>query len=121
VNEHIVATFFALDETEALGRVEELHDALALADNLGRHAATTAAATAETATTAAAEAAAALTTAEAATTTAGETTAAAEAITATTAEPVLTCVEGIEAPFLFTEPIALVTSPTATSSVETHL
>jgi hypothetical protein len=120
VDEHIIATFFALDETEALGRVEELYDALALADNLGRHAATTAAATAET-TTAAAEAAAALTTAEAAATTAGETTAAAEAITATTAEPVLTCVEGIEAPFLFTEPIALVTSPTATSSVETHL
>jgi hypothetical protein len=120
VDEHIVTTFFALDETEALGRVEELYDALALADNLGRHAATTAAATAET-TTAAAEAAAALTAAEAAATTAGETTAAAEAITATTAEPVLTCVEGIEAPFLFTEPIALVTSPTATSSVETHL
>ncbi len=138
VHEHIIATLIALNEAEALGCVEELYDALALANDLGRHAATagataaaeTAAATTGTAaeaaaagsatTEAAATAAKAITTAEAA-----AVAATAEAITAAKAAAtatVLSCEEGIEAAaFIFAKPIALVTSPTATSSIKTHL
>lgn len=139
VHEHIIAALIALNEAEALGCVEELYDALALANDLGRHAATagataaaeTAAATTGTAAEAAAagsattEAAAtaaakAITTAEAA-----AVAATAEAITAAKAAAtatVLSCEEGIEAAaFIFAKPIALVTSPTATSSIKTHL
>src|SRR5690606_32020523 len=51
VNEHVLTTFVALDEAEALLRVEEFYLALAGTDNLGGHsaAATTAAARATTA------------------------------------------------------------------------
>lgn len=137
VHEHIIAALIALNEAEALGCVEELYDALALANDLGRHAAATGATAAETAaattgtaaetatagsatTEAAATAAKAITTAEAA-----AVAATAEAITAAKAAAtatVLSCEEGIEAAaFIFAKPIALVTSPTATSSIKTHL
>lgn len=135
VHEHIIAALIALNEAEALGCVEELYDALALANDLGRHAAATGATAAETAATAtgtAAEAATAgsatteasatkaITTAEAA-----AVAATAEAITAAKAAATATVLsreEGIEAAaFIFAKPIALVTSPTATSSIKTHL
>lgn len=139
VHEHIIAALIALNEAEALGCVEELYDALALANDLGRHAATAGATAAETAaatTGTAAEAA----TAGSATTEAAATAAAtkaiataeaaavaatAEAITAAKAAATATVLsreEGIEAAaFIFAKPIALVTSPTATSSIKTHL
>jgi hypothetical protein len=144
VHEHIVAAFVALDEAEALRCVEELYDAAALANDLGGHAATaaTARAAAEAAATAAAETtaaaaaaeaitaaaaaaaeaitAAAATAAEAAATTAETVAAAAtaEAITAA-AETILSGKERVE--FVFSEPIPLVASPTATTSVKTHV
>ena len=101
VHEHILAAILALDEAETLLAVEKLDDALALANDLGRHAAcaTTAAAAARAAeaTTAAAAAtrstaaeAAAITTAEAATIAAAETTA-----TAATAEAITTATETV--------------------------
>ncbi len=140
VHEHIIATLIALNEAEALGCVEELYDALALANDLGRHAAATGATAAETAAattgTAAEAAAAGSATTEAAatataaanaitTTEAAAVAATAEAITAAKAAAtatVLSCEEGIEAAaFIFAKPIALVTSPTATSSIKTHL
>ena len=43
VHEHILAAVIANDEAEALLRVEEFDDALAFADDLGRHSAATAA------------------------------------------------------------------------------
>jgi hypothetical protein len=136
VYEHIIAAFFALDETEALGCVEELYDAAALADDLGRHsaAAATAAAwtAAEAAATAAAETAAAAATAEAITaaaeataTTAAEavtTAAAAEAITAAAAAAAETILSGKErVELVLSKPIPLVASPSATTSVKTHV
>ncbi|GLK42149.1 hypothetical protein GCM10017612_00660 [Novosphingobium resinovorum] len=113
MHEHIVAAFVALDEAEALGCVEELYDALALADDLCRHAATAAAATAaEAAATTAAEAAATVATAEAA-------TAAAEAAAITAAEAIsATSVERIE--LVFSAPL-IVASPSATTSIKTHV
>jgi hypothetical protein len=79
VNEHILAAVIANHEAEALLRVEEFDDALAFANDLGRHTATRAAAgsAAAEATAAAASAAAAESTATAAV--------AAAAITATAA------------------------------------
>jgi hypothetical protein len=134
VYEHIIAAFFALDETEALGCVEELYDAAALADDLGRHSAAAATATrtaAEAAATAAAETAAAAT-AEAITAAAAEATAtttaakavttaaAAEAITAAAAaETILSGKERVE--LVLSKPIPLVASPSATTSVKTHV
>ncbi|VVT01877.1 hypothetical protein SPHINGO391_350305 [Sphingomonas aurantiaca] len=44
VDEHVLAAVIANDEAKALLRVEELYDTGAFADDLGRHAATTAAA-----------------------------------------------------------------------------
>jgi hypothetical protein len=133
VHEHIIAAFFALDETEALGCVEELYDAPALADDLGRHSATTsaaawsaaeaaAAAAAETAAAATAEAIAASAAAEAAATTAEAiaASAAAEAITAAAAaETILSGKERVE--LVLSKPIPLVASPSATTSVKTHV
>jgi hypothetical protein len=167
VYEHIIAAFFALDETEALGCVEELYDAAALADDLGRHSAATAATagSAEAATAAAARAAeaAAITAAAAEAVTAAETTAvttataeaiaaatevaaAAEAITAaaeataTTAAEAVTTAAAAEAitaaaaaaaetilsgkervELVLSKPIPLVASPSATTSVKTHV
>ncbi|MDR2858228.1 MAG: hypothetical protein LBV50_10340 [Novosphingobium sp.] len=117
--EHILAAFIALDETEALVGVEEFDDTLALADDLGGHAATTTAAAraAEATTTAAARTsteAAAIAAAKAA----ARTTAAAEAITATAAKPVTAAHERVEA--ILSETVPLVASPSATTSIETH-
>ncbi|MCJ2187260.1 hypothetical protein MTR66_10610 [Novosphingobium sp. 2638] len=130
MHEHIIAAFFALDETKALGTVEELDDALALANDLGGHAAATRAAAAEaaastaaatgatateTATIIAAEAAA---TAEAVSTASKAiTAAAAKAILAT--ETILSSEERIE--IVLPKPIPLIASPSATTSIKTHL
>jgi CCR4-NOT transcriptional regulation complex NOT5 subunit len=86
VNEHILAAVIANDETETLLRIEELYDALAFADDLGRHSAATAATAAatEAAATAAAKATASAA-AEAITATAAAT---AEAITAAAAKAI---------------------------------
>ncbi|GFE73170.1 hypothetical protein NTCA1_08190 [Novosphingobium sp. TCA1] len=129
MNEHIFAALIALDEAEALCTVEELYDALALANDLGRHAAA-ATGSAEAATAAAARAAeaAAITAAAEAVTTAETTaitTAAAEAIaataeTVTATEAILAGKERIELVLPKTT-IALVASPSATTSVKTHV
>jgi hypothetical protein len=132
VHEHIFAAFIALDEAEALCTVEELYDALALADDLGRHAAATAAtgsAEAAAAAARAAEAAAITAAAAAEAITAAETTAVttatAEAIaaatkTVTATETILAGKERIELVLPKTT-IALVASPSATTSVKTHV
>jgi hypothetical protein len=60
VDEHVLAAVVTDDEAEALLRIEELDDALALADDLGRHSAPTAAAEASAAATAEATASAAV-------------------------------------------------------------
>ena len=116
----ILAAIVTDDEAEALLAVEEFDGALALADNLRRHAAATraaeAAATASTtagtgATEAATAAASAAAEATAATAT-GETIAAAAAATTGGAH------ERVE--ILLAEPVALVSAPAATPSIETH-
>jgi hypothetical protein len=106
VNEHIFTTVFTLDEAETLAGIEEFYDAFALADDLRRHSATRSAAAAAEAITAAA--------------------AAAKTVAAAAAEPafasrvaLLPAEERIK--IVFTEPITLVASPTATTSVKTHL
>jgi hypothetical protein len=130
VNEYVLAAFIALDEAEALGRVEEFYSALGLPDDLCRHSATTAAAAASTATAEAITASAAATEAITAAATAeaiAASAAAAEAITtaaeaiaaAAATESILTSKEGIES--FLSKPIPLVASPTATTSVKTHL
>ena len=133
VHEHILAAIFALNEAEALLGVEEFDDALALANDLSRHAASAAAARATRATKAATAAtgcttakAAAIATAKAATITTAKTAATAataKAITATaetisTAEPVSTAAKRIET--LFAKSVALVSAPAATPSIKTH-
>jgi hypothetical protein len=138
VDEHVLTAVFALDKAKALLRVEELYDALAGTDNLGRHAAA-AAGTAEAATATAAAAAAAaaraaeaatpaVTAAEAATITTTET--AAVATTETTATATETAAVKAAAAetaaavrveaALVTETIALVASATPPPSVKTH-
>ncbi|EHJ61166.1 hypothetical protein NSU_1938 [Novosphingobium pentaromativorans US6-1] len=129
MHEHIVTAFIALDEAEALCRIEKLYDATALTDDLGRHTAATrtaAATAAEAATTtaAAAEAAAARATATAVVTTAAEaitasakTVATAEAIAAS--KSILPGEERIE--IVLSKPIPLIASPSATTSIKTHL
>ena len=89
VDEHVLAAVIADDEAEALLRVEEFDDALAFANDLGGHAAATAATAAETtaaAATAAAEATAAAAAAEAATATAAAAAAAEAAAIAIAAD-----------------------------------
>jgi hypothetical protein len=137
VNEHVFAAIITNDEAEALLSVEEFNDASAFANDLGRHAATTAAAATTEAATAAAEAAAAAATtaAEAAATaaiTAAETstiaaeaaTAAAEAAAITaeaaaktaTATAIASIVEIVVA-----ETVALIlAAPAAATSIKTH-
>lgn len=128
VNEYVLAAFIALNEAEALGCVEEFYSALGLPDDLRWHSATTAAAastaTAEAiaASATAAEAITAAAAAEAITASAAATeaiTTAAEAIAAAATESILTSKEGIES--FLSKPIPLVASPTATTSVKTHL
>jgi hypothetical protein len=123
VHEHVFAAIVTDDEAEALLPVEEFDDALAFADDLGRHAATTAATAAKT--TAAAEAAttakaAAVTTAETATVAAEAAATAAEAIaaaeTAAEAAAITTTIEVVVA-----ETVALVlAAPAAATSIKTH-
>jgi hypothetical protein len=130
VNEHILAAIVTDDEAKTLLRVEEFDDALALADNLGGHSATAAAAkttaaaaTAEAAAATAAEAAAAATVSTAAAAAAAE--AAAIAKPATVAEATTVAKATGEASAIFcTETVALVTAATTavtlTPSIETH-
>jgi hypothetical protein len=130
VHEDIFAAFIALDEAEALVRVKEFYRAFALANDLRGHTAPATATTAGSTKAAAATGTAARAAAEAATITAAETAAsaaAAEAITAsaTAAEPVATATETITAArerieSFFPEPVPLVASPSATTSIETH-
>ena len=119
VHEHIIATFVALDETEALGRVEELDRAAALADDLCGHAAAATAAAATRAARAARSAAVVETTAAAA----AEAVTASEAITPTesvsASETILSREERIE--IVLSKPIPLVASPSATTSIKTHV
>ena len=107
VDEHVFRAIVTDDEAKALLAVEELYDASAFANNLGRHSAaeTPAAATAAEAITAAAEAAA-ITTAE--TTTISKTTA--EAATIAAAVKIVVA-----------ETVALVlAAPAAATSIKTH-
>lgn len=108
VHEHIFTAIIALNEAETLARIEEFHDALALPDDLGWHAATPSTAGKSAATAARAAATAAETVA----------TASAKPVLAAHAA-LLSAEEWIE--LVFTEPITLVASPTATTSVKTHL
>ncbi|GGN43656.1 hypothetical protein GCM10011349_08060 [Novosphingobium indicum] len=124
MHEHIITAFVALNEAEAFCRVEELYSALALSNDLGRHtAATGAAAAAETAA-ATATLSAAETTAAVITTAETIAAAATEAVTAATetvlaTKTILTAEERIE--IVLSEPIPLVASPSATTSIKTHL
>ena len=121
VNEHVLTAIFALDKAEALAAVEELNDALALANDLRRHPASTTAAAARAAEAATTAAAATGTTAtKAATITTAEAAArstAAEPISAA-AKAVTTAHEWIET--VLAETVPLVPAPAATSSVEPH-
>jgi hypothetical protein len=135
VHENVLAAIVTDDEAESLLRIEELYDALALADDLRRHSATAATAKAATAA-AAAEAAAA--TAEAITAATAETvaTATAEAVataavaTATAAAAAAKAIAAAEAAavtiaaFTTEEIVALVTAATTavplTPFIETH-
>lgn len=119
VDEDIFAAVIALNEAETLIRIEELYSALGLSNDLRRHSAATATAAATTA--AAATATAEATAATAAAISAAEASAisAAEAATITAAKPVLLAPkERIE--IAFSEPVALVASPTAMTSIKTH-
>jgi hypothetical protein len=126
MHEHILAAIVTNDEAEALLSVEEFDDACAFANDLGGHAAASAATATEAATTAAAAKA----TATAAATVAAA-TAAAIAAAATAAEPVAAATEAITAAeaaaateFIAAETIALVAATSATIAaatfIETH-
>ncbi|GAB4471919.1 MAG: hypothetical protein OHK0018_01730 [Erythrobacter tepidarius] len=110
MNEDIVSAAFLLDEAEALLDVEELHDAPAGADDLGRHAAEAAATAGATqAATAAARAAT------------SKAIAAAKAIAAKVArgqKTVIPAAKRIEA--VFAETVALVAAAPA-SPIVTHI
>jgi hypothetical protein len=123
VDEDVFAAVIADDEAEALLRIEEFYDALALANDLGRHSsASAAAAAAETTATAAATKAATAATAEA--------TAAAAAIAATSTAAAAVAAALLEAAkisaesWFVTEPVTLVAAaPAAVAlapSIETH-
>jgi hypothetical protein len=136
VHEHILAAIVTDDEAEALLGIEEFDDALAFANDLGRHpAASAAAAESAAASAAAAEATAAATAAEAATA-AAISTAAATAATAAEAATVTKAAAAEAAAFTWTavkarefltttETVALVTAATTavtlTPSIETHV
>jgi len=133
MNEHILAAIIANDEAEAFLRIEEFDDALAFADDLGRHSATRTAAAepAAAAAAAAAEPAAAAAAAEAASTAAIATATAAAAkggtvAKATAAEATAIAGTAVKASKFFTttETVALVTAATTavtlTPSIETH-
>lgn len=112
MDEDIVSALVALDESEALARIEKLYGTATFADDLCRHPAASATAATGAAAT------------ESATATAFGSVITAKAVTPTkaitAAETILTtAVKGIE--IVFTEPIPLVASPTATTSIKTHL
>ena len=123
VHEHILAAIVTNDEAEALLAVEEFYDARAFADDLGGHAATTAAgAAAKAAATAAAEATATTAAAEAIATTAEAIAAATEAISA--AAEAVTAAKAAAAEIVAAETVALVAAAPAAipaaSFIETH-
>jgi hypothetical protein len=128
MHENIFAAIITDDEAEALLAVEELYNALAFANDLGRHAAATTAAAAKTtaAAAAAAEAAASAATAKAATVTtaaAAKTAAITETapVAAETAAKAATALIRISAVTLVAETVALVlAAPGAASSIKTH-
>jgi hypothetical protein len=139
VHEDVLASIVTDDEAEALLRIEKLYDALAFADDLGRHSTPTAAATAaeaaataatEATTATATEAIAAATTAKAiaAATTAKAIAAAAVSTAAATAKAITAAAEAaavtIAAAFTTEEIVALVTAATTavplTPFIETH-
>jgi hypothetical protein len=117
VDEHVFTAFVALDEAKALLDVEEFYLALAGADNLRGHSATTTAAAIarRAATTAATETATA--TAEAAAAATASVVATESVTAAELRRSVIT--EGIKR--FFAEPIPLVAPPAATASIVTHL
>jgi hypothetical protein len=124
VNKHVLAAIIAHDEAETLLRIEEFYGAFALADDLGGHSTTAAAATAE-ATTAAAEATSASAATAAAEAIAATTEAAAAkaitaaTITATTTAEAVTATEIAEV--IFAKTVALVPAALpATPTIETH-
>jgi hypothetical protein len=128
VNEHILAAIVANDEAEALLAIEEFYDACAFADDLGGHAAASAATA--TATEAATTAAAAIATATAATTVAAATAAAiaaaaTESVAAAAEAAAITAAEAAAATeIVAAETIALVAATSATIAaatfIETH-
>jgi hypothetical protein len=115
VNEDVLASIIANDETETLLRIEEFDDALGLADDLRGHSATA------TATATAAKSAAAA--AAATTITSAETAAVAECARLTIASALLESA-AIRVAVFTEKPVALVSAATATvaltSSIETH-
>jgi hypothetical protein len=133
MDEHVLAAVIANDEAETLLRVEELYDALAFADDLRGHSATTAtaaAAKAAAATAAAAEATAAAAAAVAAATTAAITEgrpvaeASASAAVAAAAAALLKSYLIAEIAFFAEDIVALVTTAATAvplaPSIETH-
>ena len=132
MHEHVLAAIIANDEAEALLPIEEFNDASAYANDLRRHAATTAAAAATEAAavaTAKAAAAGAITATEAAAKataiTAETTAAAAEAVTATEAATKTTATtaaaSALVVEIVVAETVALVlAAPAAAPSVKTH-
>jgi hypothetical protein len=131
MDEHVLSTIIADDESEALLWIEEFDDALAFANDLGRHSATCTAAAKAAAATAAAEATAAAATAAAEAAAVTIVSAAAKAATvpvtaATTAAAVTGAllVAEFSADTLFTEIVALVAAAPAAVPlapfIETH-
>jgi regulator of protease activity HflC (stomatin/prohibitin superfamily) len=108
VDEHVVPAVVADDEAESLLGIEELHDALPFADDLGRHASTAAEATASAAAIAAA----------------AESTAIAIASASATEAAAILESAAVTVTVFSEEPVALVPSATATvaptPSIETH-
>jgi hypothetical protein len=135
MDEHVLAAIVANDEAEAFLRVEEFDDALAFADDLGGHAATSSAAAAATEATAA-SAAAAEATATAAAGSIAEATATAAAEAAAITEPTAACAAAgseaaafrrsttFAAEILFEETVALIAAAPAAVAfapfIETH-
>jgi hypothetical protein len=134
MDEHVLAAVIANDEAETLLRVEELYDALAFADDLRGHSATTATAAATKAAAATAAAAAEATATAAAVTAAAATAtitegwpvaeASASAAVAATAAALLKSYLIAEIAFFAEDIVALVTTAATAvplaPSIETH-
>ena len=117
VNEHIFATIVTHDKAEALLSIEELYNAGAFPNDLGRHAATAAASTRATAATAEAITAAAAATAE---TVAATKAAAATAEAITAAAKTAATLFCVSAEILVAETVPLVLAAPAATSIKTH-